>query len=134
MQNRYSHMKREQVKKQMTEGYFTSDGIIPVNAGRQFCIGQEVWDDNTCTWCKVKEIPGGRPGKSNVLKNTATVIVTTGKKAWTALARDLYQIAPKLTFHGKRVCYEHRETRDHYPYFCPEEQENCWDFELALNI
>lgn len=119
----------------MTEGYSTPEGNIPINAVRRFCIGTKVWDDKASKWARIKEIPNEHEGiVIHMLKGDRKVVVESEKKTWTALVEDLYLIAPRLTFKGCKVCYEHKETKDHYPYYCPEMQENCWDNELSLNI
>lgn len=42
----------------------------------------------------------------------------------------VYQLAPGREFHGYPVVWEHQETMEDYPFYCPGLGENCFHFEV----
>ena len=99
-----------------------------------FVVGEKVWDDNNSEWAKVVRVGGELPeeGGGQILLES---IEEKGKR-WLADADDVYQIAPGLrtACSGDIVCYEHNETEDEYPYYCPALQENFFSIELEIII
>jgi hypothetical protein len=97
------------------------------NHNHPFVIGEKVYDDYKKEWAVVSMFKGV-PNEAGclVLKNDAGEI-------WEANYRNVYQIAPNLrtACSGDVVCYEHNETEDGYPYYCPELQENFFSIELV---
>ena len=93
-----------------------------------FYIGEKVWDDNRTEWAFVSMFGGSKDEGSNFL-----VLENDNGELWEALYDDVYQIAPEFrtACSGDIVCYEHRETMDDYPYYCPELQENMFGIELV---
>ena len=93
-----------------------------------FVVGERVWDDSEMRWAVIAQIAPSPDEGSNflVLKDE-----TTGR-LWEALYENVYQIAPGLrtACSGDIVCYEHNETQDDYPYYCPARQENFFSVEL----
>ena len=78
-----------------------------------FTIGEKVWDDNTCQWATVSMFGGSEDEGSNFL----------------VLKNDRGELRRSRS--GDIVCYEHKETEDGYPYYCPELQENMFGIELV---
>lgn len=93
-----------------------------------FFIGERVWDDNRHEWATVSMFGcGSEKERTNFL-----VLKNDNGELWVALYEDVYQIAPGLrtTCSGDIVCYEHRETEDEYPYYCPALEENFFSLEV----
>lgn len=91
-----------------------------------FTIGERVWDDNRSEWATVSMFKGvENRGGCLILKNDNGEI-------WEAEYHSVYQIAPGLrtACSGDIVCYEHNETEDEYPYYCPALQENFFGIEV----
>ena len=92
-----------------------------------FAIGERVWDDDRHEWAIVFMFGVGEEEGSNFL-----VLKNDRGELWEALYEDVYQIVPgRRACSGDIVCYEHKETEDGYPYYCPELQENMFGFELV---
>jgi len=91
---------------------------------RRFFINEKVWDDNSAEWAIVV-----RPEERGRILLQA---VEGDGMTWIANVNDVYQIAPGLRTicSGDIVCYEHNQTEDGYPYYCPELQENMFSFEV----
>lgn len=87
-----------------------------------FFIGERVWDDYVSEWATVEMLKG----------DNELVLKGDGGELWDAGYAEVYQIAPGLrtVCSGDIVCYEHRETNDEYPYFCPARFENFFSFEV----
>lgn len=88
-----------------------------------FFIGERVWDDYISEWATVTMLKG----------DNELVLKGDGGELWDAGYTEVYQIAPGLrtACSGDIVCYEHRETEDEYPYYCPARTENFFAFELV---
>lgn len=93
-----------------------------------FFIGERVWDDNRCEWATVSMFGGSEDEGSNFL-----VLKNDRGELWDALYEDVYQIAEGLRTanSGDIVCYEHNETEDNYPYYCPALEENFFSIEVV---
>lgn len=89
-----------------------------------FTIGERVWDDNRSEWATVSMF--------NTKKNTL-VLKNSNGELWDAEYRDVYQIAEGLrtVCSGDILCYEHNDTRDGYPYYCPALTENFFSIEVV---
>ena len=92
-----------------------------------FFIGERVWDDDRHEWATVSMFGGSEDEGSNFL-----VLKNDNGELWEALYKDVYQIAEGLRTvnTGDLVCYEHNETEDKYPYYCPFLGENFFSFEV----
>ena len=92
-----------------------------------FFIGERVWDDNRHEWATVSMFGGSEDEGSNFL-----VLKNDNGELWEALYDDVYQIAEGLRTvnTGDLVCYEHNDTEDGYPYYCPALEENFFSFEV----
>lgn len=98
---------------------------------RPFTIGERVFDAHDNRWATVLLIAGA--DHDDCVEGDCVILVrpdTGGEDETTA--DDLYKIAPGKTFRGAPVCWEHNSEID-YPYFCPDEYENCYSFELDGN-
>ena len=93
-----------------------------------FAIGERVWDDNRHEWAIVFMFGVGEEEGSNFL-----VLKNDRGELWEALYEDVYQIAPGLrtACSGDIVCYEHNDTEDGYPYYCPALEENFFSIEVV---
>ena len=91
-----------------------------------FTIGERVWDDNRCEWATVSMLGADEDNNFLVLKND-------NGELWEALYEDVYQIAEGIRSAntGDIVCYEHNETEDEYPYYCPALTENFFSVEVV---
>lgn len=97
---------------------------------RIFKIDERVWfeDDHMNGWGTIALVGGERrypeyPVSEEVItiaKESGGEIETTPDRVW--------QLSP-YAFQGYATCWEHNETDDDYPLFCPERQENCFFFE-----
>lgn len=58
-----------------------------------------------------------------------TIIKDGSKSEIECSPSNVFQVADGKTFRGEEVVYEHNEEMD-YPFYCPEEDENCYYFEL----
>ena len=106
-------------------------------------IGERVWDSHNCRWGYIALV--GAFASDFVVdeesrKYPVLLVDTppTDKKwhsEWETAAEDCYQVAPDRYFWGKELCYEHRKDEfdwEHdFDYFCPERNENCWEFEVS---
>lgn len=93
-----------------------------------FFIGERVWDDNRHEWATVSMFGcGSKEEGTNFL-----VLKNDNGELWEALYEDVYQIAEGLRTGntGDIVCYEHNETEDGYPYYCPALEENFFSIEV----
>lgn len=90
------------------------------NCTLRFDECEQVWNDEDCEWCRVVR---QYPYKVKLSDAEWGVKLTD--------IRYVYKIVPDKLFHGMRVCYEHNETDGEYPYYCPERQEGCYEFELT---
>ena len=93
-----------------------------------FFIGERVWDDDRCEWATVSMFGDSEDEGFNYL-----VLKNDRGELWEALYKDIYQIAPGLrtACSGDILCYEHNETEDEYPYYCPALQENFFNIEVV---
>ena len=93
-----------------------------------FFIGERVWDDNRHEWATVSMFGGSKDEGSNFL-----VLKNGNGELWEALYDDVYQIAEGLRTvnTGDIVCYEHNDTEDGYPYYCPALEENFFSIEVG---
>lgn len=91
-----------------------------------FTISERVWDDNRCEWATVSMLGGDEDNNFLVLANDKGEL-------WEASYEDVYQIAEgiRTANTGDIVCYEHNETEDKYPYYCPALQENFFSVEVV---
>ena len=87
----------------------------------KFTDGERVWDDNRHEWASVSW------AGDNYL-----VLKGDDGELWKAEYEDAYQIAEGLRTvnTGDLVCYEHNDTEDGYPYYCPALEENFFSFEV----
>ena len=87
----------------------------------KFTDGERVWDDNRHEWASVSW------AGDNYL-----VLKGDDGELWKAEYEDVYQIAEGLRTvnTGDLVCYEHNDTEDGYPYYCPALEENFFSFEV----
>ena len=87
----------------------------------KFTDGERVWDDNRHEWASVSW------AGDNYL-----VLKGDDGELWKAEHQDVYQIAEGLRTvnTGDLVCYEHNDTEDGYPYYCPALEENFFSFEV----
>lgn len=101
---------------------------------RVFTIGDRVWwaDDYMWGWGTVGLINRSDEFPEYPVSDDAGDILTiekdSGGEIETTPSR-VYQLAAGKTFRGKPVCWEHDEEID-YPFYCPDEDENCYYFEL----
>lgn len=96
-----------------------------------FFIGERVWDDENKEWAKVVRVGGELPEEGGDL---ILLEAPDGRgMTWLTDTASVYQIAEGLrtACSGDIVCYEHNETQDDYPYYCPARQENFFNFELV---
>ena len=95
-----------------------------------FFIGERVWDDDNKEWANVVRVGGELPeeGGDQILLEAPDGCGMT----WLADTASVYQIAEGLRTvnTGDLVCYEHNETEDNYPYYCPFLEENFFSFEV----
>ena len=101
---------------------------------RVFTIGERVWwsDDYMCGWGTIALINRQDTIERDVCSDYNGDILTITKDSGGEIETTpscVYQIAKGKTFRGKPVCWEHDEDID-YPFYCPEEDENCFHFEL----
>ena len=96
---------------------------------RLFTIGERVWDDTESRWGKVMLLKHSNANPQDMLKPDDFVTYTSDGKPCTALATDCYQLAEGHTLQGNELCWEHRETPEDYPFYCPEREENVFFFE-----
>lgn len=87
----------------------------------KFTDGELVWDDDRLEWASVSWA-----GDSHL------VLKGHNGELWKAEYQRVYQIAEGLRAvnSGYRVCYEHNDTEDGYPYYCPVTGENLFTFEV----
>ena len=96
-----------------------------------FFIGERVWDDENKEWAKVVNTIGNefpyQPSDQILLEAP-----DGGGMTWLTNVMSIYQIAEGLRTGntGDIVCYEHNETEDGYPYYCPALEENFFSFEV----
>jgi len=90
-----------------------------------FFIGERVWDDYRHEWATVSMFKG--------IENEAGCLVLKNDNGelWEADYQNAYQIAEGLrsACSGDLVCYEHNDTEDGYPYYCPAIRENIFTAE-----
>jgi hypothetical protein len=86
-----------------------------------FFIGERVWDDNRHEWAYV-----------SWAGDNCLVLKGDDGELWKAEYEDVYQIAEgfRTANTGDLVCYEHNDTEDGYPYYCPALEENFFSFEV----
>ena len=95
-----------------------------------FFIGERVWDDDNKEWANVVRVGGELPEEGGDL---ILLEAPDGRgMTWLTNTASVYQIAPGLRTvnSGDIVCYEHNDTRDGYPYYCPALEENFFSFEV----
>lgn len=95
-----------------------------------FFIGERVWDDDNKEWAKVVRVGGELPEEGGDL---ILLEAPDGRgMSWLTDTASVYQIAPGLrtACSGDIVCYEHLNTPDGYPYYCPAREENFFFFEV----
>ena len=87
-----------------------------------FTIGERVWDDDRHEWASV-----------SWAGDNSLVLKGDDGKLWKPKMESVYQIAEGLrtACSGDIVCYEHNETRDDYPYYCPALEENFFSIEVV---
>ena len=87
----------------------------------KFTDGERVWDDNRHEWASV-----------SWAGDDCLVLKNGNGELWKAEYQDVYQIAEGLRTvnTGDLVCYEHNDTEDGYPYYCPALEENFFSFEV----
>lgn len=95
-----------------------------------FAVGEKVWDDENHEWARVVRVGGELPEEGG---NLILLEAPDGRgMTWLTAIDSVYQIAPNLrtACSGDIVCYEHNETQDNYPYYCPAREENFFAVEL----
>jgi hypothetical protein len=95
-----------------------------------FFIGERVWDDDNKEWANVVRVGGELPEEGGDL---ILLEAPDGRgMTWLTDTASVYQIAEGLRTvnTGDLVCYEHNETEDNYPYYCPFLEENFFSFEV----
>jgi len=113
-----------------------------------FSINETVFDTNFMLWARVVRVGGQleEEGGNCVLLEPLEPLDEEDREwmsqllpeqhrwgdAYLEPISDVYQIAPGLrtACSGDIVCYEHNETMDDYPYYCPELDENFFSCEL----
>lgn len=101
-------------------------------------IGQRIFDTCDNRWGVVLLIGGEEKDMDISVEESDTIVTyrpdnSDGECETTA---DMaYPLVEDKYFWGEDVCLEiHRDDFDDdhdYDYFCPERDENCWDFECA---
>ena len=102
-------------------------------------IGEMVADYHNGKWGYIKLI-NGKEEDCLISDGNRDAIVTLWDRPtieektseWETLAEDCYQIAEDKFRNGELVCKEHLsdEMAYKYPYFCPAENQNLYEFEL----
>lgn len=94
-------------------------------------INERVWwdDDHMNGWGTVALVAGNddRPEYIEGPDTIVTVAKDSGGEIETTVDR-IYHLAP-YTFQGYPCVWEHADTEDDYPLFCPDRYENCFFFE-----
>lgn len=87
----------------------------------KFTDGERVWDNDRHEWASV-----------SWAGDDLLVLKGDDGELWKAEYGDVYQIAEGLRTvnTGDLVCYEHNDTEDGYPYYCPALEENFFSFEV----
>lgn len=107
---------------------------------RKFFIGELVYDDEFNEWGYISLINADcKDGSTEKDEDEDDFVFTlqdvpygeVPNSEWEQNPRNLYQIAEGESFNNEVVCYEHHETEDNYPFYCPQLQENCFDFECV---
>ena len=96
-----------------------------------FAIGECVWDDENKEWARVVNVSNEFPYR---LSDQILLEAPDGDgMTWLTNVMSVYQIAEGLRTGntGDIVCYEHNETEDGYPYYCPALEENLFSIELV---
>lgn len=102
-------------------------------------IGERVFDNNDGRWGYVALIANQKEDcKINDEMEDAVVLLVDeplDKKhnsEWETFAENCYQVSGKGTFFGSTVCIEHHrdEMGTDYPLYCPDLDENLFEFEL----
>jgi len=96
---------------------------------RPFTIGERVFDSHDNRWGTILLIAGADHDDCVDEDCVITLKPDDSGGEDETLAAALYKIAPGKTFRGSPVCWEHCSEID-YPYYCPDEDENCYNFEL----
>ncbi len=93
-------------------------------------IGELVWDDARCEWATISMFGDESVG------NHFVVLKNDNGEIWETDYENVYQIAPGVytRYSGDIICYEHNETEDEYPYYCPALQENFFSFEVVSEL
>ena len=95
-----------------------------------FFIGEPVWGDDNKEWANVVRVGGELPEEGGDL---ILLEAPDGRgMTWLTDTASVYQIAEGLRTvnTGDLVCYEHNDTEDGYPYYCPFLEENFFSFEV----
>ena len=96
-----------------------------------FFIGERVWDDDNKEWAKVVRVGGELLDEGGYL---ILLESPDGKgMTWLTDTDSVYQIAEgvRTANTGDIVCYEHNDTEDGYPYYCPALEENFFSIEVV---
>ena len=106
---------------------------------RVFKIGERVWweDDYMNGWGTLVLVNRDASYPEYICSDYAGDILTIAKDEGGEIETSpscVYQIAPGRFFWGEVVCWEHNETDESYPFFCPERYENCFHFEVEPTL
>ena len=103
-------------------------------------IGERVFDDYDRRWGYVALIGNQKEDcKINDEMEDAVVLLVDEpldkeywNSEWETFAENCYQVSDKGTFFGNTVCVEHHrdEMSTDYPLYCPDRDENLFEFEL----
>lgn len=101
---------------------------------RIFKVGERVWynDDHESGWGVISLINRQDSIKEEICSDYNGDIILITKDSGSEIETTpscIWQLAPGRTFKGSPVVWEHNEEID-YPFFCPEENENCFHCEL----
>lgn len=96
---------------------------------RVFKINETIWDDHDKRWGTIVLVNGQDRDDVADLDGIITYKPEEGEGETQITALECYQIAGERWLRGKAVCWEHNEEID-YPFYCPEEEENCYHFEV----
>lgn len=106
-----------------------------LSSPRTFSIGERVWDEGERRWAFILSLQlSGR--QSALLHDAVPIMLTDGVSSWQQNAGKIYKVAPRRTFRGRPVCYEHAGdiAAGCCGYYCPDLAENCFENELVLNL
>lgn len=97
-------------------------------------LGERVFNIDNGKWGKIVRLPN-RKNKFEVNEKSADYIVILAYEVGEeeVEAQWCYQVANGRYFWGNEVCYEHFKDKfekgHDYDFFCPNREENCFDFE-----